>query len=593
MTGGRHDTAYAMADPGQAGPAVGHEQGVKRALVYLRVSTPSQVNTDYDPEGISIPAQREACDRKAAELGIEILDEYVEPGRSATSMDKRPVFQAMLERIKSQRDVDFVIVYELSRMNRNRIDDALVLMSLRQYKVALISATENIDDTPVGQLTHGILAAFNEFRSAKDGADIKYKMGEKAKRGGTLGRARLGYLNVREIFEGREVRTVALDPDRASFVLQGFELYATGDYSFQRLADTLTERGLRTRPGRYGSRPVSDSKIAAMLRDRYYCGYVTYQGVEYKGRHPELVSEALFDKVQQVLDTRQSSGERRRRHHHYLKGTVWCGHCHDRGEEHRLIVQRAVGRAGGVYFYFFCRGRQEGRCVSHYLNVEDVEDAVVRHYRRLKLTPDFIDLIRAKVDETLADQHGAARLAHKQLTTQLAKLDRQEENLLDLTEAGSLPSPKVRSRLNRISRERETAQRELASVDNKLEVGAQLYETALRLLEDPHQLYEQASSPQRRLLNQAFFEKLYIDEGEVVSEVLTEPFRELVEAHRMTFGGGNETGDLPDAGEVASQTKAGLLMATFSVGGSSKAAMVELRGFEPLTSCMPCKRSTN
>ena len=29
-----------------------------RAVLYLRVSTTSQVNTDYDPEGISIPAQR-------------------------------------------------------------------------------------------------------------------------------------------------------------------------------------------------------------------------------------------------------------------------------------------------------------------------------------------------------------------------------------------------------------------------------------------------------------------------------------------------------------------------------------------------------
>ena len=42
----------------------------KRAMVYLRVSTPSQVNTDYDPEGISLPAQRKACYRKADQLGI-------------------------------------------------------------------------------------------------------------------------------------------------------------------------------------------------------------------------------------------------------------------------------------------------------------------------------------------------------------------------------------------------------------------------------------------------------------------------------------------------------------------------------------------
>ena len=36
-----------------------------RAVSYLRVSTTAQVNTDYDPEGISIPAQRRAVETKA------------------------------------------------------------------------------------------------------------------------------------------------------------------------------------------------------------------------------------------------------------------------------------------------------------------------------------------------------------------------------------------------------------------------------------------------------------------------------------------------------------------------------------------------
>lgn len=114
------------------------------AVLYLRVSTPSQVKTDYDPEGISIPAQREACLRKAAQLGVRVLDdgEYIEPGRTATSMDKRPAFQAMFDRIRTQRDVNYVIVYKLSRMNRNRVDDAFVLTRLRKYKVTLVSATD-------------------------------------------------------------------------------------------------------------------------------------------------------------------------------------------------------------------------------------------------------------------------------------------------------------------------------------------------------------------------------------------------------------------------------------------------------------------
>jgi len=118
----------------------------KRAVIYLRVSTPSQVNTDYDPEGISLPAQRKACYRKADQLGITIIDEYIEPGRSAREMTKRLAFQQMLERIRTERDVDYVIIYKLSRMARNRFDDAIVGAELKKRGVTLISATESIDE---------------------------------------------------------------------------------------------------------------------------------------------------------------------------------------------------------------------------------------------------------------------------------------------------------------------------------------------------------------------------------------------------------------------------------------------------------------
>ena len=150
----------------------------------------------------------------------------------------------------------------------------------------------------------GVLAALNQFRSQGDGADIRYKMGEKAKKGGTLGRAKLGYLNIRERVEGREVRTVAIDAERAPFVKTAFELYATGEYSIDHIQAVLAERGLVGRPGRHPAGPVSTSKIQTMLRDPYYCGVIVYDGELYKGRHEPLVSEELFEKVQRVFDTR-------------------------------------------------------------------------------------------------------------------------------------------------------------------------------------------------------------------------------------------------------------------------------------------------
>ena len=82
---------------------------LEQALLLLRVSTPRQMQTDDDPEGISLPTQREACQRKARELGLTIVDEYIEPGNTGTAIAKRPVFRQMMQRIHGERDVDHII----------------------------------------------------------------------------------------------------------------------------------------------------------------------------------------------------------------------------------------------------------------------------------------------------------------------------------------------------------------------------------------------------------------------------------------------------------------------------------------------------
>ena len=346
------DDVEAELDTDPAGTATGAEPGT-RAVIYLRVSSTGQVNTDYDPEGNSIPAQRVACLRKAEQLGLTVVDEYVEPGKSATEMTKRVAFQQMLARVKQARDVDYVIVYKLSRMARNRYDDAIVMADLRKRGVTLVSATESVDDSPVGQLMHGILATFNEYQSRESGADIAYKMGQKAKNGGTLGRAPLGYLNVFDRSDFREIRTVAIDPERADLVRLAFELYASGEYTLADLSDELYDRGLRTRPTkRHPAKQVSINKLSQMLRDRYYLGFVTYQGEEFEGRHEALIDEDLFGRVQDLLESRSVAKERRRVHHHYLKGSLFCGRCAEHGITQRLIIQHTVNSRGTAYTYF-------------------------------------------------------------------------------------------------------------------------------------------------------------------------------------------------------------------------------------------------
>jgi hypothetical protein len=150
-------------------------------------------------------------------------------------------------------------------------------------------------------------------------------------------------VNVVERFEGaKEIRTVAVDPERAPHVEWAFETFATGEWTIRQLTEALDARGLRTRAtARQPSKPLSLARVHKMLRHPYYMGVVVYQGVEYPGRHEPLISPELFFEVQQALDAHRLWGERPQRRTHYLKGTLFCGLC-----KRMMSIGYSRGRGG-------------------------------------------------------------------------------------------------------------------------------------------------------------------------------------------------------------------------------------------------------
>ncbi|GHG43974.1 recombinase [Sinomonas cellulolyticus] len=580
----------------------------KRAVLYLRVSSAGQVNTDYDPEGISIPAQRVACQRKAEQLGLTIVGEYVEAGKSATTMVGRVEFQQMLQRIRNDKDIEYVIVYKLSRMARNRYDDAIVMADLRKRGVTLISATESIDDTPVGQLMHGILAAFNEYRSREDGADIAYKMGQKARKGGTVNMAPLGYLNTIDRVDGREVRAVTIDEERADLVRLAFELYASGEYTIEELADEMEARGLRSRrTPRRASQPISVTKFHRMLKDPYYLGYVTFHGEHYEGRHPALIDRETFDAVQRVIASRSGNGVRKRKHHHYLKGSIFCGQCARRGETNRMVLQLCTAKSGQTYGYFFCTGTKRHVCRMRHLPTHRVEDAVERHYSAVGLSEAFVTQVKAQIRSVVDDANGATRLLNDQLSEQLETLARQESNLIDLAADGVLGKDQIRAKLMDIADQRAKVRSRLETTTDDLSAGAELVEACLDLLRDPYWLYRRCSDDQRRELNLALFTHIYLDEDNVSGHLLEEPFQLLLDLHRhqelIASGLRDPDKPVPKATTTTDTKRAAPQDGSLRYSGlsdvedcfdfSNKPYWVEVRGFEPLTFCMPCRRATN
>jgi site-specific DNA recombinase len=274
----------------------------KVAVSYARVSTREQAERDGDPEGYSLPAQLEANRRKAASLNASVVKEFVERGESARYADTRQELQSMLAHIK-EHSVDYVIVHKVDRLARNRLDDAQIHLLIKQAGAQLVSATENIDETPSGTLLHGIMSSIAEFYSRNLAHEVVKGMEQKAKIGGTPGKAPLGYRNVRVVsVEGHEVRTVVLDPDRAPLITWAFIAYATGDWTLKRLTAELERRGLTTRPTpRSPTRPLKYSSLHKILSTPYYKGEVTYRGVRYPGRHEPLIDEVTWNRVQDVL----------------------------------------------------------------------------------------------------------------------------------------------------------------------------------------------------------------------------------------------------------------------------------------------------
>lgn len=140
-------------------------------------------------------------------------------------------------------------------------------------------------------------------------------MDEKVRPGGSVGRAPIGYLNVRKVREGHEVRTVELDPARAPLGTWAFEHYATGSS----LTTELIARGLTMLPtAKLPEKAVETRQVHQILTNPVYKGLVVHKGAHHPGNHEALTDSETFEKVQCILKDK-INGERNRQHPHYLK----------------------------------------------------------------------------------------------------------------------------------------------------------------------------------------------------------------------------------------------------------------------------------
>jgi DNA invertase Pin-like site-specific DNA recombinase len=131
---------------------------MKTAVIYARYSSDNQTEQ-------SIEGQLRVCEEYAQKNDILILDTYIDRAMTGTN-DNRADFQRMIKD-SARKEWNYVLVYKLDRFSRDKYATAIHKKTLKDNGVKVLSAMENIPDTPEGIILESLLEGMNQYYSAE------------------------------------------------------------------------------------------------------------------------------------------------------------------------------------------------------------------------------------------------------------------------------------------------------------------------------------------------------------------------------------------------------------------------------------------
>lgn len=219
--------------------------------------------------------------------------------------------------------------------------------------------------------------------------------------------------------------------------------------------------------------------------------------------------------------------------------------------------------------------------------------SVEEHYAGIRLTPQRAETVGTYVKNSLSARRADAEIDRRHEQTRLAELANERTKLLQAHYAGAIPLDLLKTEQARIATNMEAAQRRLAAAEQAFADIEDNLENALRLAENCQAAYQLAGPQVRRLLNQAFFDKLLVDDDGTVRSELAEPFAvllgEALAARAEAMLASTADGPRTDPGGMtkpaAPTSDDGPTDPNQRTGEGLKVSpLVGVRGLEPLTS---------
>jgi DNA invertase Pin-like site-specific DNA recombinase len=257
---------------------------LKRAYGYIRVSTKQQAGEDR----MGMEAQRQAITEYADRNGFTVVKWYVDE-ISGVKEDRPNLNEILFTDIANRDNVDAVIAYKSDRIARDIKLYFYYLFVLERKRIKLISVSEQFDDDSGLSTVFRALMLFVAEQERKNIA-TRTTMGRKVKAGQggySGGRVPYGYA----VADHRLV----VDPDEAQIIRSVYALRAYG-YTMRNIAETLNDRGFRTRKGGlFGSSGVQ----SILDNQRTYEGFYRYGkgGTWVKGQHEPILTGDFLDGI--------------------------------------------------------------------------------------------------------------------------------------------------------------------------------------------------------------------------------------------------------------------------------------------------------
>lgn len=251
----------------------------------------------------SIEQQIDVCTKWAEREGLKVADIYSDKAMSGTT-DARPQFRQMIQ--DSELGLwATVVVYKLDRFARDRYDAAVYRQRLKQNGVQIMSAQEQIPDSPEGVMLEAMLEGMNEYYSKNLSQNVKRGMYDNADKCKANGVKLIGYnINKAGYYE--------INKREAKIVRGIFNQFAQGVPKADVLA-WAKEQGLKTRNGK----EMNYNALRGIVENEKYKGVYTFGNVRKVDGMPAIVAPDIWQQANERVKTMP------RKYQFPLTGKLW------------------------------------------------------------------------------------------------------------------------------------------------------------------------------------------------------------------------------------------------------------------------------